>query len=200
MSVTSIATYLPSSTQHNNVAFLGTTSRLPVAPTLTPIQEASLRAEQAAKQARDANERNVAWSVEEAIELTDLDAEGEDDPDYHDPVRKFDVQKPSLGVLAPLGLRNESGQIEPLVLPMDVDETYFGGVSEAVPTRLNDLVSLELIQHMLVLLIMPSEYEPGDRDFEHRTNAGYWGFYPNCVSTSEHVTFLELYCRYTVQP
>ncbi|RDB21131.1 Meiosis-specific protein HOP1 [Hypsizygus marmoreus] len=150
LSVTSIATYLPSSTQHNNIAFLGTASRLPIPPSLTPVQEASLRAQQAENQARDAVERNIAWSVEESVELTDLDGEGEDDPDYvqlpDGSYEKIGARNPDLAVLAPAGVRNAVGEIEPLSDPMDVDEAHFSGVLEAVPTRLNELNIDEIVK------------------------------------------------------
>ncbi|KAJ7481133.1 HORMA domain-containing protein [Mycena galericulata] len=126
LSVASIATYLPSSTENEHATFTGTTTRPASAPTLTPVQEASIRAEQAAKQSKDAELRNVVWSADEDA---DLDAVGEDDPDY--------VRTPD-GTYVPIGMRNEVGVIEPL--PVDLqEEAHFGGVSQTVPTRLDDL-------------------------------------------------------------
>ncbi|GLB34722.1 putative HORMA domain containing protein [Lyophyllum shimeji] len=142
LSVTSIATYLPSSTQSNNAAFGGTVPRVPMAPSLTPVEEGRLRAEQAERQIEDAQERNVVWSVEEAVDLHDLDAVGEDDPDYeHLPDGSYrKIASDEKGNLVPAGVRNaETGAIEPLVGPMDIEERHFGGVSETVPTRLNEL-------------------------------------------------------------
>ncbi|KAF5380914.1 hypothetical protein D9615_004163 [Tricholomella constricta] len=142
LSVTSIATYLPSSTQHDNAVFGGTTSRPPAGLNLTPVQEASLRAAQAEQQVRDAQERMVAWSGEEAVETDDADGEGEDDPDYEKlPDGSYRrVASDGAGNLIPSGIRNnETGNIEPLSGPMDVEEAYFGGVPEIVPTRLSEL-------------------------------------------------------------
>ncbi|KAG5638989.1 hypothetical protein H0H81_008210 [Sphagnurus paluster] len=144
LSVTSIATYLPSSTQQNNATFGGTASRLPNAPRLTPVQEATIRAAQAEQQLKDAQQRNIAWCGEEAVEdVHDIDGEGEDDPDY---IRLPDgsyqrVASDNCAVtLAPIGIRNnETGVIEPLNGPMDVEEAHFGGAPEVVPTRLHDL-------------------------------------------------------------
>ncbi|KAJ7766735.1 HORMA domain-containing protein [Mycena metata] len=128
LSVTSIATYLPSSTENDHATFTGTTTRPAVAPTLTPVQEANLRAEQAAKQAKDAESRNIVWSADAAVEGDDLDAEGEDDDEY--------TRSPD-GSFVPIGVRNEDGVIEPI--PMDTQEAHFGGASQTVPTRLHDL-------------------------------------------------------------
>jgi meiosis-specific protein HOP1 len=144
ISVTSVATYLPSSTINDDAIFMGTTTRLAVPPTLTPIQEASLRMQQTEKQLEDAKERNIVWAVENAVDQEpgdpDADADGVEDTDY--------VKRPDGGYdrvnfhdcMVPVGLRNESGHIH----PMDVDEAHFGGVSERVPTRLTEMVGLFL--------------------------------------------------------
>lgn len=143
LSVTSVATYLPSSTEHDGDTFAGTTSRRAVPPTLTPAQEVSLRAKQTEKQIKDADARNVAWSVEEAVEVGDDDADGDDDPDY---IKQPDgsyvkiIHEATLGSMVPVGLRNELGVIEPLDIPKNIDEALFGGISEIVPTRLNEIV------------------------------------------------------------
>ncbi|KAJ7811429.1 HORMA domain-containing protein [Mycena olivaceomarginata] len=128
LSVASVATYLPSSTENENATFTGTTSRGPAAPTLTPVEEAALRADQAAKQGQDAEARNVVWSADVGVEDEDPDAEGEEDTDFF---RTAD------GSFVPIGLRNDEGVIVPL--PMDTEEAHFGGVSQTVPTRLHDL-------------------------------------------------------------
>jgi meiosis-specific protein len=147
VSITSIATYLPSSTEHDDAAFAGTTFRQPLAPSLTPVQEASLRIQQAEKQSRDADERNIAWSGEDAVQLHDIDGEGEDDPEYvrlpDGTYERVKFHDPGVDNMAPIGLRNENGAIEPLTFSMQVDsEAHFGGVSEPVPTRLQELVRL----------------------------------------------------------
>ncbi|KAG6909639.1 hypothetical protein DXG01_016421 [Tephrocybe rancida] len=126
----------------NNAAFGETMLRQPVAPNLTPAQEASLRAAQAEQQLMDAQVRAVAWSGDEAVELSDADGEGEDDPDY---MRLPDgtykrIATGTPGALIPSGIRNnKTGDIEPLCGPMDAQEAHFAGVSEKLHTKLNDL-------------------------------------------------------------
>ncbi|KAF7363938.1 DNA-binding protein [Mycena sanguinolenta] len=133
LSVASIATYLPSSTDNENATFAGTTSRGPAGPSLTPVEEAAIRAEQAAKQSKDAETRNIVWSADGDVEPDDLlDADGEDDPDY--------VRTPD-GNFVPIGVRNEDGVVEPITV--DIEEAHFGGVSQPVPTRLHDLNAQE---------------------------------------------------------
>ncbi|KAJ6502009.1 HORMA domain-containing protein [Mycena sanguinolenta] len=133
LSVASIATYLPSSTDNENATFAGTTSRGPAGPSLTPVEEAAARAEQAAKQSKDAETRNIVWSADGDVQPDDLlDADGDDDPDY---VKNAD------GDFVPIGVRNEDGVVEPITT--DVEEAHFGGVSQTVPTRLHDLNAQE---------------------------------------------------------
>lgn len=153
VNVTSIATFLPSSTEHDDAPFAGTTSRAPAVPYLTPAQEAAVRADQVEKQTKDADNRNIVWAVEskDLTDDADADAEGDDDPDY-------DLQADGSYVrrvarlhetrMVPIGLRNDSGEIEPITVPvqMDVDEMHFGGVSQSVPTRLDEMVRLGGLQ------------------------------------------------------
>ncbi|KAG6853914.1 hypothetical protein C0991_012583 [Blastosporella zonata] len=173
LSVTSIATYLPSSTPHNNAVFGGTTLRPSVAPNLTPAQEASVRDAQAEQQIMDAQIRTIAWSGDEAVELSDADGDGEDDPDY---MRLPDgsykkIANGTPGVLVPNGIRNnKTGEIEPLSRPMDVEEApeeaHFAGVSEKLPTKLNELASVILV----IVEDMETQLEPiesfGDESVE----------------------------------
>lgn len=147
MNITSIATYLPSSTEHDDAAFAGTTLRQPLASSLSPVQEASLRAQQAENQSRDAEERKVAWSGEDAVHPNDIDGEGEDDPEYvrlpdgtYQRIRTHDSEVRSM---APVGMRTETGAIEPLMPSiLEESEALFSGVSEPVLTRLQQLVRL----------------------------------------------------------
>ncbi|KAJ7217029.1 HORMA domain-containing protein [Mycena pura] len=138
LSVASIATYLPSSTEDDHATFTGTTTRTAVPPTLTPVEEASVRAEQAAKQLADADSRNIVWSADTAVEGDDIDADGEDDEgNYGNEIWNTDGTSRTEDGLVPIGIRNEEGSIEPLSI--DVEEAHFGGVSQNVPTRLYDL-------------------------------------------------------------
>ena len=112
--IQSIAAYLPS-TEDNDAAFTGTTTGMAV-PSLTPLEEANHRAQQAEIQAKDAGERNVAWDAEQG--LGDADADGEDDPDYANGVfvGSSKVNDSGVEILVPIGIRNEEGVILPLVL------------------------------------------------------------------------------------
>lgn len=64
--------------EDNNAPFLGTvTGRGPVAPALTPAEEAAARVQQAEMQRQDAAERRVVWDAEDG--LVDVDADGEEE-------------------------------------------------------------------------------------------------------------------------
>ena len=63
--VTSVSGYLPSG-EDNSAPFLGTTSANPFgAPPLTPVEEATMRAEQIHIQRQDASERRVVWDADD---------------------------------------------------------------------------------------------------------------------------------------
>ena len=145
LSVTSVASFLPSSsTEHDGAAFLGTTS-LAASPATTPLEEARKRADQAAKQVADAEHRNIAWSTEDDIILTDEDAEGDDDHDYvKGPNGEYVKTDVSL-----IGIRNAEGEIEPIPPIPDTEEAHFDGITEEVPTRLDLFVC-----HFLFLLFV----------------------------------------------
>lgn len=110
LDITSVASYLPSSMEDNNAAFAGTTSNH-VPPILTPIQEAALRAQHDEMQMKDAETRNVIWATDD---LTDQDAEGNDDDEY---VRRVDGSgyDKIVDIMKPIGIRNWEGVIEPIV-------------------------------------------------------------------------------------
>ncbi|KAJ7286365.1 HORMA domain-containing protein [Mycena rebaudengoi] len=119
LSVASIAAHLPSSTENDHATFTGiTTARHAAAPTLTPVEEAAVRAEQAAKQSKDAEAAPITES--EYIRIAD-------------------------GSFVLVGVRNVMGNIEPL--SVDNEEAHFGGVSQTVPTRLNDLNAKHKTDH-----------------------------------------------------
>lgn len=137
VNITSIATYLPSSTENENAPFAGTTNTY---PNLTPAEESAFRADQAQKQEEDAEARNIAWNAD------DEDGEADDDPDY---VRQPDgtyveISKLAERQQAPVGVRNGDGVIQELFPSMDVDEALYGGVTQPIPQglgALNDMVS-----------------------------------------------------------
>ena len=171
INITSVAGYLPPSNEDNDATFAGVTARPQGLPSstlsLTPAQEAVLRARQIDAQMKDAVARNVVWGVEG--DEDDPDADGEPDEGYvltSDGTyerRSVDDDLP-----APIGLRNQGGLIVPLPLEkgcndqatsasgehidsaMDVDivtqsEALFEGLSEPVPTRVGELVNFSSI-------------------------------------------------------
>jgi meiosis-specific protein HOP1 len=138
LSVTSIASFLPSSTGQDEV-FAGLTPYTGARPTLSPIQEATFCKQQADKQREDAETRNVVWSGENSLELDDLDGECEDDPDY---VRLPDGRYEKIDAMSPIGIRSKDGNIKAIAytVPEQPSEAQFGGFSENVPIRLQDIV------------------------------------------------------------
>lgn len=132
MKVVSVSSYLPSITEDNNAPFAGITSH--TGPRLTPVQEARIRLEDAQLQKRDALERNIVWNADE-----DEDADGEMVIDEGIVLARFggDVH------MAPVGMRDEDGVVQPF---SDINTTssathaQYGGVSEATPMRVGDLV------------------------------------------------------------
>lgn len=129
LSVTSIASYLPSSTIHDHTTFSGITSQTG-RQVFTAVQEADIRKNQAEKQLRDAEHRNLLWAVED---LSDQDADGEDDPEY---MQDADEQ------CIPVGIRNNNGQIEAMPVNEQTVEEHFSGLVERIPKRLHEIVSL----------------------------------------------------------
>lgn len=140
MSVTSIASFLPSSTEHDDAAFSGTTS-IPGRFNPTPLQEATACKDQAEKQLEDAENRNVVWPAEDCIELGDADAEGDDDPDYF---RQPDGSYLEQDAIAPIGYRNKEGNVDPIAL-QEHPEARFEGVLENAPRYLHEIVNSFLL-------------------------------------------------------
>ena len=130
--VQSIVKYLPSE-EKNDDHFAGIVS-VPNTGVAGPICTSSGRAEQIETQKKDAEDRVVAWTVEDS-RLTDMDAEGEDDPEYFN----------DSGIVM-LGRRNPDGTIEPLqerdddAMDMDEAEVQFFGHREPVPSHVGKLV------------------------------------------------------------
>ena len=167
INITSVAGYLPPSNEDNDAMFAGLTSRPQGLPSstlsLTPAQEAVLRARQIDVQMKDAVARNVVWGVEG--DEDDPDADGEPDEGYVLTADgTYERRSVDDNLPAPIGLRNQGGSIVPLPLEkgcegqatsasgehidsaMDVDivtqsEALFEGLSEPVPTRVGELVS-----------------------------------------------------------
>jgi meiosis-specific protein len=126
-------------------------------PALSPAEEAARRAQEVETQKQDAEARRIIWAADD--ELTDRDAEGEDDPDYNALTPKTSQQQdtPSL-----LGIRQRDGTIIPLPAQrrnhsdaggngmavkgedgvLSSSEAQFMGVLETVPCDLNELVSI----------------------------------------------------------
>ena len=168
LSVTSIASFLPSSTGQDEV-FAGLTPYTGARPTLSPIQEANFCKQQADKQREDAQTRNVVWSGENSLELDDLDGECEDDPDY---VRLPDGRYEKIDAMTPIGIRNMDGNIEAIActLPEQPSEAQFGGFSENVPIRLQDIVCFFSSKY-----IFPAYSYTGKTDGQISENPGAFG-------------------------
>jgi len=140
LSVTSIASFLPSVTKYDNDTFGGTVThngRM----TLTPMQEVNVSNVEAEKQLEDADKRNLVWSADDDAELGDADAIGDDDPDY-DPQVDSTLKK-SNSIPAPLGIRVQGGIITALPNEGSVEEAQYGGVHERAPTKLQEMVRLQ---------------------------------------------------------
>ncbi|KAF9475066.1 DNA-binding protein [Pholiota conissans] len=138
LNVTSIASYLPSSSEHGDDAIFSGLTANPVRSNLTPIEEATLCKNQIEKQLEDAKNRNLVWPVEDVVDLEDLDAEGEDDPDY---IKLADGAFKQIDAISPIGVRNGTGSIEAVPMCEETEEAHFGGISESVPRRLHEIVT-----------------------------------------------------------
>ncbi|KAI5900491.1 uncharacterized protein SCHCODRAFT_02563200 [Schizophyllum commune H4-8] len=129
LSVTSIAGFLPGSTEHDDSPFAGPSTRSHGVPALTPAQEFALRAQQSAKQAEDAALRNVAWALD-AADAIDPDADGEVDEEYDAAagglprLKSFNDSGIDINMV-PVGIRNDQGIIEPI--PAKSLPVHFGG-------------------------------------------------------------------------
>ena len=135
ITVTSITPYLPSSIEYENEAFGGTVAHA----RMTPLQEVNLSKKQAEMLIEDSNKRNVVWAADEDV---DVDAEGDDDPDY---IRMEDgTYKPIDPTPIPIGIRGQEGTVNALPLTDNLEEAQYGGVSERVPTKLREMVGFKL--------------------------------------------------------
>lgn len=77
MNITSVSAYLPSG-EDNNAPFLGTTARTAfTAPSLTPVEEAAMRAQQIEVQRQDAAARLVVWDGDGSMGHADTDCRAE---------------------------------------------------------------------------------------------------------------------------
>ncbi|KAL1762104.1 HORMA domain-containing protein [Schizophyllum commune] len=151
LSVTSIAGFLPGSTEHDDSPFAGPSNRLHAAPALTPAQEFALRAQQSAKQAEDAALRNVAWALDTA-DAIDPDADGDVDEEYDAAagglprLKSFNDSGIDINMV-PVGIRNDQGVIEPI--PAKSLPAHFGG-------------SLDTPRHLRMNVDAPSDQDlPG---------------------------------------
>ncbi|KAF9261437.1 DNA-binding protein [Marasmius fiardii PR-910] len=172
VNVSTIATYLPSSTEHEDALFTGITSARPD-NTATPAEEAARRAEQTQRQLEDAKKRNVVWTAEDA-EDNDPDGDCDSDPEY----------KPTPPD-APIGIRTADGIIEPIpegvdLNGMNVDEAQVFGATQTIPTRLHEILdkkasedevipetqSVQTTQEVVAQSSgLPSSDVPGDDDY-----------------------------------
>lgn len=138
VNVSSITTHLPSA-EHQDGAFSGMTDSNLASKTLTPFQEAAVRAQQIEEQEKDALTRNLVWSTECDVADLDADADGEDDSGFEQQPDGSFLEIANTDII-PLGVRNESGIVETIIMPGIAEETVFGGVMESVPADFSDLV------------------------------------------------------------
>jgi len=110
--------------------------------TLTPLQGANLSKQQVEKQLEDAGKRNVVWSADRDVDQCDLDAEGEDDPGY---VLQADGIYEVDPIPVPIGIRGKEGIINPISDKSDMEEAQYRGVSEHVPSKLQEVVGSILV-------------------------------------------------------
>ncbi|KAF8969871.1 HORMA domain-containing protein [Flammula alnicola] len=141
LNVSSITSYLPSSSEHGDDATFSGLTPNPGRLNLSPLQEAAVCKDQAEKQLEDAKNRNLVWPVEDSIELGDDDAEGDDDDEY---IRLPDGHFEKIDTISPIGTRNENGGIDALLPGGESRETHFGGVSENVPRYLREMAAEQI--------------------------------------------------------
>lgn len=93
-------------------------------------------------QMKDAESRNLIWNAEDGLAGEDLDADGDDDPDYTCVKRVDDSGVEFFEYIPiPIGRRNVEGEIVPMeVEPEAVSDGIYGGVEETVPVRVRDMV------------------------------------------------------------
>ncbi|KAF8912012.1 HORMA domain-containing protein [Gymnopilus junonius] len=164
LSVTSIASYLPFSTVHDDATFYGTIAR-PDRSTLTPLQEAVDTKNQANRQLANAENRNLAWSAEDSVELGDADAEGDEDSGQQDHIQHPDGYYIEIDAISPIGVRNRDGVIEALPADRYTTEAQFTGVSEHVPKKLHEIVINQMptnsgLEETQPLLLRPANKAP----------------------------------------
>ncbi|KAF9027024.1 hypothetical protein BDZ89DRAFT_1134452 [Hymenopellis radicata] len=134
VSVTSIATYLPSSTEHDSAPFTGTTTKRMAPPAaLTPAEEASsMPMARTSPTLYDKATARICWL--DRIPLKE--------------VRPI-----------PVGVRNQGGDIEPIPADMmQVDGTVYGETTQAVPTCLDEMMSTQPIDAPMIATTQPAEY------------------------------------------
>ncbi|KAH9952085.1 HORMA domain-containing protein [Amylocystis lapponica] len=157
--VASVSGYLPS-VEDNNAPFVGTTNNhAHAAPTLTPAEEATLRAQQAEIQRQDAMDRRVVWDADDG--LCDIDADGEEDPDFADERNSGDgilqrrrVDDSGVEFCMPIGIRDDEGQVKPLSKAEKMQNTagqgkatqeaQYTGKLDSVPNRIAQLAATSL--------------------------------------------------------
>ncbi|TBU35629.1 HORMA-domain-containing protein [Dichomitus squalens] len=124
--VTSVSAYLPSG-EDNNAPFLGTTERnVFAAPSLTPMEEAAIRAQQIETQRRDAAERRVIWNGDDNMGDVGRSNGGAGDID-----------------IMPVGIRDDDGDIVPLSPVARGEESameaQYAGRPESIPVCIGQL-------------------------------------------------------------
>lgn len=136
--VQSVAKYIPNG-EENDSQFAGFVSvkgggRNGPVGTSDP----NARYKQIDTQKKDAEERVIVWHAEDP-KFNDLDAEGEEDPDF--------FNDSGIGLEGPLGMRKADGSIVPIIeqpdeaMEMDEADNQIFGRPEPVPSHIRKLVN-----------------------------------------------------------
>ncbi|KAM5531726.1 hypothetical protein V8D89_014575 [Ganoderma adspersum] len=125
VNITSVSAYLPSG-EDNNAPFLGTTTKTAfTAPSLTPVEEAAMRAQQIEVQRQDAAARIVVWDGDGGMGHVGIDCRTEGHVDTTD--------------LVPVGVRSGGGSVVPYSLGLTAKEAQYSGRPETIPMCIGQL-------------------------------------------------------------
>ncbi|KII89093.1 hypothetical protein PLICRDRAFT_698216 [Plicaturopsis crispa FD-325 SS-3] len=139
--VASVAPYLPPPKDSDAQPGIDSGGNSDGPPSLTPVQEASIRRDEMETLRKDAETRRVIWLADE----DDPDAEGEDDPAYG-PDGSYIGYNDSGIAFGPIGIRNDDGEIEPFpggLVASNDGEALYRGPSLPVASRVGQQMATE---------------------------------------------------------
>ncbi|TDL24968.1 DNA-binding protein [Rickenella mellea] len=151
--VESVVSFLPS-VENNEAQYAGCASLGGIS--ISAPSSTAAAAKQAELQRKDAECRAIVWDAEKISALSDLDADGEVDPDYAD--------DSGIGFSIPLGVRMPDGTIAPISPSddsMQIDpeaEAEYCGQREIAPSRVGRLQEMARVEpDMLIEPTQPLE-------------------------------------------